>query len=55
MPNLEDYLRNELGDFFTAHHLVGSEMAKLREQEEETQVNWFLRQSPITAKIVPKT
>lgn len=39
MPNLEDYLRNELGDFFTAHHLVGSEMAKLREQEEETQVN----------------
>ena len=39
MPNLEDYLRNELGDFFTAHHLVGSEMAKLREQEENAQVN----------------
>lgn len=39
MPNLEDYLRNELGDFFNAHHLVGSEMAKLREQEENAQVN----------------
>ena len=39
MPNLEDYLRNELGNFFTAHHLVGSEMAKLREQEENAQVN----------------
>lgn len=39
MSNLEDYLRNELGDFFTAHHLVGSEMAKLREQEENAQVN----------------
>ena len=39
MPDLEDYLRNELGNFFTAHHLVGSEMAKLREQEENAQVN----------------
>ena len=39
MPNLEDYLRSELGEFFTAHHLVGSEMAKLREQEENAQVN----------------
>ena len=39
MPDLEDYLRNELGDFFNAHHLVGSEMAKLREQEENAQVN----------------
>lgn len=39
MPNLEDYLRNELGDFFTAHHLVGSEMAKLREQEENAPLN----------------
>jgi len=36
---LEDYLRNELGDFFTAHHLVGNEMAKLREQEENVHVN----------------
>jgi len=33
MPNLEDYLRYELGDFFNAHRLVGNEMAKLREQE----------------------
>ena len=39
MSNLEDYLRNELGEFFTAHHLVGNEMAKLREQEENAQVN----------------
>ena len=39
MPNLEDYLRSELGEFFNAHHLVGSEMAKLREQEENAQVN----------------
>ena len=39
MPDLEDYLRNELGNFFTAHHLVGSEMAKLREQEENAQAN----------------
>jgi len=39
MPDLEDYLRNELGDFFTAHHLVGNEMAKLREQEENVHVN----------------
>ena len=39
MPNLEGYLRNELGDFFTAHHMVSSEMAKLREQEENVQVN----------------
>jgi tetratricopeptide (TPR) repeat protein len=39
MPNLEDYLRNELGDFFTAHHLVGGEMAKLRDQEGNAQAN----------------
>ena len=39
MPYLEGYLRNELGDFFTAHHMVSSEMAKLREQEENVQVN----------------
>ena len=39
MPNLEDYLRSELGDFFTAHHMISSEMAKLREQEENAQVN----------------
>lgn len=34
MPELEDYLRGELTDFFRAHRLVGNEMAKLREQEE---------------------
>ena len=39
MPELENYLRNELGDFFTAHHLVGSEMAKLRDQEGNAQAN----------------
>ena len=39
IPNQENYLRSELGDFFNAHHLVGSEMAKLREQEENAQVN----------------
>ena len=55
MPDLEDYLRNELGDFFNAHHLVGSEMTKLREQEENAQVNCFLRQSPNVAKTVPNS
>ena len=39
MPNIEDYLRNELGDFFNAHRLVGNEMAKLREQEENARTN----------------
>ncbi len=34
MPNLEDYLRTELNEFFRAHHFVGSEMHKLREQEQ---------------------
>ena len=33
MPELDKYLRGELNDFFRAHHLVGSEMAKLRDQE----------------------
>lgn len=39
MPNLEDYLKNELGDFFNAHRLVSNEMVKLREQQENTQAN----------------
>ena len=39
MPNLEDYLRNELGDFFNAHRLVSNEMSKLREQQDNTQAN----------------
>ena len=34
MPDLENYLRSELNDFFQAHRLVGNEMAKLRDQEE---------------------
>ena len=38
MPDLEDYLRKELGDFFNAHHLVGSEMAKLREKEQDKNI-----------------
>ena len=33
MPELDNYLRSELNDFFNAHRLVGNEMAKLREQE----------------------
>lgn len=39
MPDLDDYLRTELNDFFTAHHLVGTEMAKLRDQESNEQAN----------------
>ena len=39
MPNLEDYLRNELGDFFNAHRLVSNEMVKLREQQDNAQEN----------------
>ena len=39
MPDLEDYLRNELGDFFNAHRLVSNEMVKLREQQDNTQAN----------------
>lgn len=34
IPNLEDYLRLELNEFFRAHQYVGNEMAKLREKEE---------------------
>ena len=37
IPELENYLRNELSDFFIAHRLVGTEMAKLREKEEAKQ------------------
>ena len=39
LPDLENYLRVFLNNFFKAHHLVGNEMAKLREQEENAQVN----------------
>lgn len=33
IPEIEDYLRTELSEFFNAHRFVGNEMAKLREQE----------------------
>lgn len=34
MPNLEDYLKVELNEFFRSHQVVGTEMHKLREQEQ---------------------
>lgn len=34
MPDLDDYLRVELNDFFRAHQVVGNEMHKLREKEQ---------------------
>ena len=33
IPEIEEYLRHELSEFFNAHRFVGKEMAKLREQE----------------------
>lgn len=33
IPELENYLRGELNDFFRAHQLVGNEMGKQREAE----------------------
>ena len=33
IPQLEGYLRMELGEFFRVHHYIGNEMTKLREQE----------------------
>ena len=33
LPDIENYLRLELNEFFRVHHFVGSEMAKLREKE----------------------
>ena len=39
MPDLEGYLRNELGDFFNAHRYVGNEMTRMREQDENTMSN----------------
>ncbi len=36
MPDLDDYLRVELNDFFRAHQVVGNEMHKLRENEQNT-------------------
>ena len=34
IPQVENYLRSELSDFFRAHQIVGYEMAKMREKEE---------------------
>lgn len=34
IPDLENYLRLELNEFFRAHQFVGNQMVKLREQEE---------------------
>ena len=34
IPDLENYLRGVLNDFFRAHQLVGNEMTKMREKEE---------------------
>lgn len=34
IPDIEDYLRVELNEFFRAHQYVGNEMTKLREKEE---------------------
>lgn len=36
IPHLDDYLKVELNEFFNAHHLVGSEMKRLRATEEES-------------------
>ena len=34
IPDLEDYLRLELNEFFRAHQYICNEMAKLKEKEE---------------------
>lgn len=39
IPNLEDYLRLELNEFFRAHQYVGNEMVKLREKEKTTSID----------------
>ena len=36
IPEIENYLRGELNDFFRAHQFVGNEMAKQREAEKAT-------------------
>lgn len=38
IPDIETYLRTELGDYFHVHQFVNTEMAKLKEQEEATKV-----------------
>lgn len=42
IPQVENYLRSELGDFFRAHQIVGYEMAKMREKEEAMESNTSL-------------
>ena len=37
IPELEEYLRMILYEFFRVHHFIGNEMAKLREQESSVQ------------------
>ena len=39
IPQIENYLRSELSDFFRAHQIVGYEMAKMREKEETMEGN----------------
>lgn len=36
IPEIDQYLRLELSEFFRAHQIVGNEMARLREQEKAT-------------------
>ena len=36
IPEIDQYLRVELSEFFRAHQIVGNEMARLREQEKAT-------------------
>lgn len=38
IPDIETYLRTELGDYFHVHQFINTEMAKLKEQEEATKV-----------------
>ena len=33
IPELDNYLRGELNDFFRAHQYIGNEMVKQREEE----------------------
>ena len=39
IPDIENYLRGELNDFFNVHHYVSTEMAKLRDQDNNDQAN----------------
>ena len=39
MPELDNYLRGALNEFFKAHHFLNQEMARLRGEEDGTQQN----------------